>query len=368
MYCHVYMLDDITLIKHRMLYVVARSKIWQDVRGDLIRRITGGEFKLNSKFLSLTEISSQYGVSDITSRRAIVELVNSGHIESIPGKGSYIKCRLAEKNIIFLSEKNMEIGDGFLPRLDSEIYKGVVMECGRQNADVQVMSSKYLKNWPANKDLLLIIRGEIKIEDAKLLKVLSRPNCRKVFCHTAEPVKGEVSVRIPYKKGISLAVEHLISRGHRRIGFMSSSLEVRSMSLRFEGYYETLKKRAIPLDFSLIKELPTPNLESDEAAVKELLLLPDPPTAIVTANNTRALNVLEYCQASGIKVPERLALVAFDNIPESFMVSPKLTVVNTFWERIGAAAVKTLLEMADDENKHFEDVIIQPELIIREST
>jgi DNA-binding LacI/PurR family transcriptional regulator len=347
--------------------MISKSKIWRDVSSDLIRRITGGEFALNSKFLSLNEISAQYGVSDITSRRVAAELGNAGYIESVPGSGSYVKCRLAERNIVFLSEKAMEFGDSFLPRIESEIYKGVVMECGRRGADVQVMSGKYLKNWPESKDLLLIIRGELKADD-DLLKVLSRPNCKKVFCHTAEAVAGEVSVRIPYKKAMSLAVSHLLKKGHRRIAFMSSSLRMRHISLRFDGYYETLKKHGVPLDLSLVKELPDLSPETDRAAVRELLSLPAPPTALVTANNTRALNVLEYCQFAGIKVPDQLAIASFDNIPETVMVSPRLTVVNTFWDRIGSASVRLLLEMADHGGGSFGDVIIQPELIVREST
>ncbi len=335
----------------------------------MIARITGYEFELNSKFFSLTELSREYEISDITSRRVIAELCEMGYIDSIPGKGSYIRSRLSEKNIILFSARISEINDGeTLPQVHSEIYKGILMECGRSHADLQVLSAEYIKRWPKDKMLLLLLPGEVIIKDRELAKVLRRSNCKKVFCHSAEAIKNEVSARIPYTKGISLAAEHLIERGHKRIAFLTSFLSMRTMALRFEGYCETLKKYNIALDLDLVHELPSPDMESDAKAVRSLLKLKEPPTAIITANNTRALNVLEFCNSNGIKVPEQLAIAAFDNIPESMLATPKLTVVNTFWDKIGAESVRLLLEMAESNKSNFNDVIVEPELIIREST
>ncbi len=346
-----------------------KNKIWKEIRDNLIKRIIDWEFELNSKFLSITELSNEYQISNITSRRVIAELSELGYIESIPGKGSFVRSRLEEKNIFLLSKEIIEISSrDSLPNLHSEIYKGMLMECGRRHADLQMLSIKYLKNWPEDKRLMLLISGDEVINDPDLKKILRRPNCYRVFYHSKVPLKNEVSVRIPYAKGISLAVEYLIEQGHTRIAFLVSSLKKGSMSERFEGYYETLKQYNIPLDFNLVRELPPPDIKSDSEAIKSLLELDTPPTAVVTANNTRALNVIEFCNSEGIKVPEQLAVAGFDNIPESMLSSPKLTVVNTFWDKIGSESVRLLLEMAESNNKNLDDVIIDPELVIRDST
>lgn len=349
--------------------VKLKNKVWCEVKDDLIKRILAKEFKINSKFYSLKGLSSEYGISDITSRRVIAELAKEGYIESFPGKGSFVKSCLAEKKIVLLTEQTPEIiSSDILPNLVSEIYKGMLLECAGRNADLQVLSKKYLKQWPLGKSLSVILLGDVIIDDKNLANVLKRPNCHKVFCHNTEETKGEKSVRIDYRAGMAMATKHLISRGHQRIAFLCSPMKRRGMALRFDAYYTTLRKLNIPFDLTLVKELPSPDIKSDSEAIKSLMKLKKPPTAIITANNSRGLNVLEYCLDAGIKIPKQLALVAFDNIPESVLVSPKLTVINTFWSKIGMESVKALLKMVETGESNYEDIIIKPELVIREST
>ena len=344
-------------------------KVWQKIKDDLIKRILNKEFELDAKFFSLNDLSREYGISDITSRRIISELVKAGYIKSFPGKGSYVKSRLESKTIVLLSDSISDINEGgSLPNIHSEIYKGMLLQCGKMNAELRILSKKYLKNWPLDEKLLLILMGKTDGDDKEFADIFRRPNCKKIYCHVTEHIQGEVSVRIPYGKGIMLAVEHLIESGHKRIAFMCSSLKMRNMALRFDGYYECLKKHNLPVDFNLVKELPGPNIVTDSAAVKDLLSIENPPTAILTANNSRALNVLEFCNKRGIKIPEKVALAAFDDIPESVLVQPRLTVVNTHWDKIGAETVRTILEMAENDRTDYPDVIIKPDLIVREST
>ena len=115
------------------------NRVWQDVKNDLIRRITGREFELHSRFFSFTGLSREYGISDITSRRVIRELVKEGYIESVPGRGSFIRSCLEEKKIVLLAEKTPEItSDDALPNVISEVYKGMLFQCAKMNADIHL--------------------------------------------------------------------------------------------------------------------------------------------------------------------------------------------------------------------------------------
>ncbi len=342
----------------------AGKSTWRRIKHDLERRILAHEFKLHDKFYSVNELARKYNVSHITSRRVISELSSEGFVESIPRKGSFVRSRLGNKDIYLLSELAENFKAGF-NQLSSEIYRGMITECTQRNANLKLISSKYLKLWPKDKEMLLI-QWHSPLKEDILNEIQGRKKCFFVNCHPPKPISGQVTVTGDITKGMEIAVEHCISRGHKRIALLTSSLKNEWMVPRFDGYYNGLRKDNISLDFSLIKEIDQENYVDVAEAVSELMNLPEPPSALLTSNSTKAMLVIEYCREQKIRIPEKLAVVGFDNFPESLISSPQLTVVDLQYNLIGSEAISMLLKMAEGENT--EDVYIQPKLIIREST
>jgi len=236
---------------------------------------------------------------------------------------------------------------------------------GETSSQVDTVSPSYLRAQVNDNELVLVIYS---ILDKETYRLITKNNLLCVCTHACGPLEGVSTVRIDRAKGIRLATQHLISRGHRRIGFVSGKVGDEWFTPRFEGYYQALKKNGIPLNLSLVKETAGIELEEDSGAMDQLLGLDSPPTAVCCGTDWRALHLFEYCKQKGIRVPDDLAIVGFDNIYETSVCEPPLTTVDVFWQKQGEEAVRLLLALAEGEKKVGEDLVIQPELIVREST
>ncbi|MCB9134059.1 MAG: LacI family DNA-binding transcriptional regulator [Anaerolineales bacterium] len=120
-------------------------------------------------------------------------------------------------------------------------------------------------------------------------------------------------------KGGSIATRHLVELGHRKIAFLSDYLDTPfhpAMKLRYLGYCEVLAQYEIPLCSEYVIEGSRGRINARTMA-KKLLALDDPPTAIFASSDTQALGILDVAQEIGIKVPERLSVIGYDNIPDA---------------------------------------------------
>jgi LacI family transcriptional regulator len=144
--------------------------------------------------------------------------------------------------------------------------------------------------------------------------------------------------------GARLATEHLLELGHRRIGFVAGRPDLESARLRRKGYELALTDAGIPVDLDLVVNGDFEQEPSREAA-RELLLRPQPPSAIFAANDLSALGVLAAATTLGLDVPADLSIVGFDSIPESVMAEPPLTTVEQSIQLMGRRAVDMLLAL-----------------------
>ena len=147
--------------------------------------------------------------------------------------------------------------------------------------------------------------------------------------------------------GAQLATEHLIGLGHRRIAHISGRLDLESGIERIAGYRDALRTASLP-DDDLVRPGDYRADRSAEAA-RELLALVPRPTAIFAANDQSAFGVLQVASELGLRVPEDLSVVGYDNVLESSVSSPPLTTVAQPLWQMGAEAVKMLLTLLAGE-------------------
>ncbi len=162
------------------------------------------------------------------------------------------------------------------------------------------------------------------------------------------------------------ATEYLIKTGHQRIGFITGSMDLGCTHDRLSGYRAALKTYHIDEDPELIYE---GNFFQPDgyAGALTLLDLPNPPTAIFASNDVMAMGVMDAVRHRGLRVPDDISVIGFDDIPQASLVRPALTTINQPLEKMGRVATQLLLGMLDDPEKEAERIELPTQLVIRDS-
>ncbi|WP_110588558.1 LacI family DNA-binding transcriptional regulator [Microbacterium suaedae] len=167
-------------------------------------------------------------------------------------------------------------------------------------------------------------------------------------------------------RGAREATEHLISLGHRRIAHLRGRDDLESARLREQGYREALRAAGIEEDPSLVAEGGYRPAEA-AAGAAALLNLETPPTAIFAANDLSAIGTMQVADERGIRVPEDLSLVGFDDVPEAAATTPPLTTVRQPLAAMGRSAVDLLVRMIEGEAEPTH-IRMSADLVVRGST
>jgi DNA-binding LacI/PurR family transcriptional regulator len=196
--------------------------------------------------------------------------------------------------------------------------------------------------------------------------VLERSNKPRVFVHRlfGSPIKNSVVPDDYY--GASLATEHLIGLGHQRIAYINGPENWHTCRARFSGYRDTLSSHHLSFDPSLVQPGDW-ETESGYAAAKNLLKLVEPPTAIFAANDAMALGAIYAIQDSGLRVPEDVAVVGYDNRNFTKIVRPRITTVSMPVIEMGGVAAELLLKHIAEGRKEEEEIKVKGQLIVRET-
>lgn len=163
------------------------------------------------------------------------------------------------------------------------------------------------------------------------------------------------------------SVEHVLSLGHTRIGVIAGPRTLLCSRARLDGYRAGLEAAQIALDDQLVWEGDFYH-ESGFDGGNALLDLHDPPTAIITSSDQMAFGVYEAARQHGLRVPDDVSVVGFDDLPEVRWSSPPLTTVRQPLSEMGALAARTVLRLAGGDEIESPRVELATELVVREST
>jgi LacI family transcriptional regulator len=166
--------------------------------------------------------------------------------------------------------------------------------------------------------------------------------------------------------GALAAMEHLIGLGHRRIGFIGGRPDLQSAQRRLQGYEDALRQANIALDPDLVA-VGDFTTETGRECARQLLSLPEPPTAIFAANDQSAIGAIEAAREAGLHVPDDLSVVGFDNIPEAAYFNPALTTVDQFMNKMGHVATEMLIALVQGEPLEGDLHKVPTQLVVRDS-
>ena len=168
------------------------------------------------------------------------------------------------------------------------------------------------------------------------------------------------------KRCAQIAVEHLISLGHRRIAFIQGPAGTPTGVSRLAGFRRALELAGLPV----YEHLLVPGDYTREAGrqgMATLLAMENRPTAVFCANDLIALGALEVAKEQGYQIPRDLSIVGFDDIDESLHASPPLTTIQQPPRQLGILSAQTFIERLEGRKKSVR-VDIEASLIVREST
>lgn len=173
---------------------------------------------------------------------------------------------------------------------------------------------------------------------------------------------GLVSVDYDHRAGVGLAVDELARLGHRRIAYVGEQRGMTTAELRMDGYLDGLTRNGLVAEPEFIRA--SLNHEDDGArAVAELVAADTGATAIVCMTDNIAVGAYRAARAAGLRIPEDISIVGFDDVPIVGDLTPGLTTVHPPFHEVGVRAAEIALGLAPAQN-----VLLQPTLVHRGST
>jgi LacI family transcriptional regulator len=262
-----------------------------------------------------------------------------------------------------------DITNPFFP----ELIRGFEALAAQQRYDLLITSTDYetarmtacLRRMLERKvDGVAMMTSEM---DTGLIKELSKRGVPIVFMDVGEVGPRMSHVVIDYDNGVKQAVEHLAALGHRRIAFISGPLDLHSARTRRQAFLEGLRLHGLHPDRRLIRE-GTHTAEGGETAMAALLRLAKRPTAVVASNDWTAIGALHAIHAAGLRVPDDISLVGFDDIPLVSYMTPALTTVRMSAADVGATAFNALFGLIGGQRLEGDVYQVPTRLVVRQST
>ncbi len=183
-------------------------------------------------------------------------------------------------------------------------------------------------------------------------------------------LEGVTNIILDQEQGIRVGLEHLAQLGHRKIAFMKGQPFSSDSEDRWRAVCKVAQDLGLEMDPDLIVHLeiddPSPQLGYPYA--KQLLARKKPFTALFAYNDIAAIGAIRAIQEEGLRVPDDISVVGFDDIQWAAFNTPSVTTVRQPLVKMGQIAAETVISMIEDGREHPAEISIEPTLVVREST
>lgn len=355
---------------------------YMQVKNDILNWIQSGRLKPNDQVQTEFELSDSFGMSRQTVRQAIGELVQEGWLYRIQGKGTFVTAAAP------IGRKGDEAGKtiGMITTYISDyifplIVRGAEAELRSRGYRLMLCSTDNDKEKERESlDLMLghplsglIIEPTKSAEGNPNLHYflsLDVSNIPYIMINERYSETDCPCVKVDDEKGGFLAAEHLIKLGHRHIAGFFKTDDLQGVQ-RLKGFIRAHREYQAPLvPDAVIRYTTEEKTTKPFHAASELLALADRPTAFVCYNDELAILLLEAVRQAGLRVPDDLSMVGFDDSSLATATEVKLTTLSHPKTELGVKAAELLLAMIEKESGPLPEsvYIYEPQLIIRNST
>jgi DNA-binding LacI/PurR family transcriptional regulator/DNA-binding transcriptional regulator YhcF (GntR family) len=338
----------------------------------LTELLDGGDLTVGQRLPSEPEIARHFGVSRMTANKAILALVADGLLTRERGRGTFV----AERREKHLTRCLVAMHPYSVAGAQDDYYYGALYWSIRgyfQNKDMRI-DVGYLppdvERRPALLDGAAVISINPALEAAETLANLHRLGKPVVVLGSSWESSRVNAVDSDNLLGAALAVNHLVDLGHRSIGFIGAWPQNSNTADRLRGFQIALKARGLSAHETDM--IVTPNDEGLGTKVSDHLAkrLTDasPLTAVFAAGPRLALQLLSLAQQLGVDVPGRLSIVAYDDPSFLRFTNPSLTTIQQPLQEMARRACEIVTEGGHSHSEGPRVVLLDPELVIREST
>lgn len=346
--------------------------LYAQLLAQLREQILAGRLPEGSRLPSESELSDSFGISRGTVRQALGMLENEGLIERIKGSGSFVRqtkqqpSSQTDRQIgIVLSQQrdqlNMEIlvgvEQGAKMRGYSVTFSYSEENVAQQRRDIERMKADGVRG------LIIFPVGEDP-EREGIEQLVRSEALPLVLVDRYFPTLDTDCVVADNYTGGYRATEHLLILGYRRIAFVythASSLQVTAIHHRWLGYRAALEHYGLAYDESLVYQ------RGENSSYDAFFAQPPLPDAVFATNDLEALAVLKAAQQRGLRVPDDIALVGFDDLNFAPLLHPPLTTISQPRIDVGLRASNLLIDRLEGLRTTTKKIELPTNLIVRES-
>jgi DNA-binding LacI/PurR family transcriptional regulator len=345
--------------KKDLKHIFAEKKIREIIR----------QLSVDDKLPGERSLSKDLDISYMTTRRAIENLVAKGLLYKTPKKGTYVAdpnktTTTKTKNIGYFLDSS--IRDGL-----TSPYYSIIFDALEKEATKNGYAMMYLSN-TSGSDFLEItkkIDGVIISCFPRIEPIIQEIKGRvAVVCiDNCSIDKSIPSVTLDNFSSVADSITYLCTLGHRRIGFITGLDDSDIGRGRLAGYLSALKSNHIAEDMDLVYRGDY-SFKTGTKGADYFLSLPTPPTAIMCANDIMAISAMREISQRGLKVPEDISIIGFDDIAVSSQITPSLTTVSVPVEEVAKHAISLLRAVMNDSDTQYQHTALPCQLVLRETS
>lgn len=348
----------------------ANVPLYKQIRDDLRDKIEGGHFAVGKPIESEASLAEVYGVSVITVRNAILELVNEGMLYRIQGKGTFIQESLdgnRNNNLIglvvpFFNEYVTSVMEG-IERISQVCGYNLIIKNSKNDLGEECDNVLELINTGVRGLIIWPVIPKVGAQPTEVLRQLCKDEFPLVLVDQKLTELGLSTVVSDNFGGAYQAVTHLIQSGAERIGFVTQGPFLSSIKDRHNGYAGALLNHCMRYEESLVfGHNASQNVDEFEKYLKD-----GKPQALFVQSDTVALSVKQVLEQLGYRIPQHIKLVGFDDLESVRHLDVPLTTVAQLREDIGAFSARLLFEQIEGANT-VRHIVVPTQLIIRAST
>jgi GntR family transcriptional regulator, arabinose operon transcriptional repressor len=337
----------------------------------LKEKIISGKYAPESRFPKEVDFAKQLGIGRVTLRSALDMLLGDGMVKRVPGKGTFVATAneiQARRYLAIMPPVDISFESPMI-----HIIPSIEQSAAKTSAHIQKYSVNIFKSLEVDEGVARIREGRYDgifymansvngdERDFQIIKATGLPVIMPHSNLTDHAVTGFATMRTDQKKAFHAALKLLVTKGHKQIGsiFLGGTDRKSYRDFQPAEYFELLKKLGADSSLDLVRHCTKYRYETVVESVKKLMRLPKPPTAIICTSDFVALYVYQALRKMKVKIPEQVAIMGYCNYPGGELLSPGLSTVDLFFEKIGHDAFELMLE----SDKWWQPGLVPPEII-----
>lgn len=320
---------------------------------------------------STATVSRAFASPDSVSEKAKEKIFKAAtELHYAPNAIARAMARRRTENIAFILDEKQ--APAMLNPFYSPILESAMQEGTRRNYSLFITTSQDIYQSSGNNRLRkqmdgVIIAGQTTVESVEAFRSQNIPVVLLNNQLNIADKNSLICVTIDHFGGSVAATEHLYQKGHRKIGILAGRFSKYVYKERLDGYCHVLCEHNLPIESKYVVDV-DPTLEASEAAMAKLLEEADCPSAFYCTNDMIAVGAMKAALHAGLRIPQDIAIVGFDDSYISRIAEPELTTVHVDTAAIGKIAAQALFDLIDQKPVAETHIKIPVELVVHKST